>query len=70
MKDKIQNHTIGLEHIRTKDMLADADERLTTQCVQGTLSRYGFKGKPMISGSLEAQKNIICFKIERYVVAV
>ena len=23
VKDKIQNHTISLEHIRTKDMLAD-----------------------------------------------
>jgi hypothetical protein len=45
VKDKIQDQTIRLEHIRTKDI------RLTTQCVQGTLSRHGFNGKPMIPGS-------------------
>jgi hypothetical protein len=39
VKEKIQDHTISLEHIR-----------LTTQCVQGACSRHGFKGKPMILG--------------------
>jgi hypothetical protein len=52
VKDKIQDHNISLEHIRTKDMLADPlYKRLTTQCVQGTLSRHGFNGKPMIPRS-------------------
>ena len=51
VKDKVRDHIISLEHISTeKDAHGSAHIRLTTQCVQRTLSRYGFKGKPMIPG--------------------
>ena len=49
VKDKVRDHIISLEHIRTEKMLADPlTKRLTTQRVQRTLSRHGFKGKLMI----------------------
>ena len=47
VKDKVQDHIISLEHISTEKMLADP---LTTQRVQRTLSRHGFKLKHMIPG--------------------
>ena len=51
VKERIQDHTISLEHISTKkNARGSAHKRLTTQCVQRTLSRHGFKGKPMIPG--------------------
>ena len=49
VKDKVRNHIISLEHIRTEKILVDPlIKRLTIQRVQRTLSRHGFKGKPMI----------------------
>jgi hypothetical protein len=49
MKEKIQYQTINLECISTKKMIVDPlTKGLTTQCVQRTLSRHGFEGKPMI----------------------
>ena len=51
VKDKVWDHIISLEHIRTEKMLVDPlIKRLTIQRVQRTLSRHGFKGKPMIPG--------------------
>jgi hypothetical protein len=44
VKDRIRDKTISLEHIGTKDMVADpTHERLTTQCVQGTLAGMGLR---------------------------
>jgi hypothetical protein len=48
VKDKVRDHAISLEHVSTKKMLAD--KRLTTQCIQITLSWHEFTGKPMIPG--------------------
>jgi hypothetical protein len=63
VKEKIQDHTISVEHVRTTEMLADpltkglppnvfrehlAGVGLRTQYVQRTLSRRGFTGKSMI----------------------
>src|SRR3954466_13024528 len=36
------------------------NERLTTQCVQGTQSRHGINGKPMIPGLQRPKSNKIC----------
>ena len=49
VKDKVWDHVISLEHISTEKMLADPlTKKLTTQRVQRTYSRHGFKGKPII----------------------
>jgi hypothetical protein len=48
VKEKIQDHTVSLEHVRTKEMLRIRSQRLTTQFVQRTLSQHRFTGKPMI----------------------
>ena len=49
VKDKVRDKMISLEHISTEKMLADPlTKRLTTQRVQRTCSRHGFKGKPII----------------------
>ena len=49
VKDKVRDHSISLEHISTKKMLADPLTRgFTAQCVQRKLSRHGFTRKPMV----------------------
>ena len=48
VKDKVQDHSISLEHISTKNACGSIYKRLTAQCVQRTLSRHGFKEKPTI----------------------
>ena len=49
VKDKVRDHSISLELISTKKMLAGPlTKRLTAQCIQRTLSRHGFTGNPMI----------------------
>jgi hypothetical protein len=49
VKEKIQDQTISLEHISTKkNDCGSTYKGLTTQCVQRTLSRHEFEGKPMI----------------------
>ena len=50
VKDKVRDHIIILEHISTEDARESAYKRLTTQRVQRTLSRHGFKGKLIIPG--------------------
>jgi hypothetical protein len=58
VKEKIQDQTISLEHINTKDECRSAYEGLTTQCVQRTLRWHGFKGKPMILDVKGLYKNL------------
>ena len=57
VKDKVRDHVISLEHISTeKDAHGSAYKRLTTQRVQRTCSRHGFKGKPIIFGQKKTQR--------------
>ena len=50
VKDKFRDHSISLEHISIKNACRSAYKRLIAQCVQRTLSRHRFIGKPMIPG--------------------
>ena len=52
-----------------QDVSGSAYKRPTTQSVQRTLSRHGFKGKPMISGQ-RAPKNKTLFQTRKVIVAV
>ena len=71
VKDKVRDQMISLEHISTeKDARGSAYKRLTTQRVQRTCSRHGFKEKPKISRQKKAQKLSIYFRTEWCVVAV
>ena len=52
MKDKIQDHTISLEHIRTKDMLADPlTKGLPPNVFKEHLAGMGLRESLMIPGS-------------------
>ena len=51
------------------DVSGSAYKRPTTQCVQRTLSRHGFKRKHVIPGQREA-KNMILFQTGKVIVAV
>jgi hypothetical protein len=50
VKDRVRDKTISLEHIGTKEMLADPLTKGLPPNVFGEHNRYGFKGKPMIPG--------------------
>ena len=48
-----------------QDVSGSAYKRPTTQCVQRTLSRHGFKGKSMIPGQRVAHRKEFRFRPER-----
>ena len=50
VKDKIQPHHKSRAYKDKGYACGSVYERLTTQCVQGTLSRHGFKVETMIPG--------------------
>ena len=51
VKDRVRDQMISLRAYKyRKDARGSAYKRLTTQRVQRTCSRHGFKGKPMIPG--------------------
>jgi hypothetical protein len=72
VKDRIRDKTISLEHIGTKDMVADPlTKGLPPNVLKEHLAGMGFKGKPIIPGLRSGPKeNRIYSKMEKYVVAV
>ena len=68
MKDKIQNQTIRLEHIRTKDMLADPlTKGLPPNVLKEHLAGMGLRESLMIRGHAQKEQNL--FLNKTYVVA-
>ena len=69
VKDKIQDQTISLEHIRTKDMLADPlTKGLPPNVFKEHLAGMGLRESLMIPGYAQKEQNL--FLNITYVVAV
>jgi hypothetical protein len=71
VKDKIQDHTISLEHRRTKDMLADPLMKgLPSSVFKEHLSGMDLMGSLSFLDHKRPKSNRICFKIEKCIVDV
>jgi hypothetical protein len=71
VKDKIQDHTLSLEHIRTNDMLADPLKKgLPPSVFKEHLVGMGLRESLRFLDHERPKRNRICFKTRRYIVAV